>query len=213
MKWRFEWSYRLGLAALLALALWSVWAGAQGTNAAPNVVTNAAPAAAPPAAVSNRLQSALAKLPAQALTFNLDHVAFLRENTFLNQPLWKYGASLIYLLLAFLAAKLVDWLVNVWLKRWAARTRTKHDDLWVELLRGPVKAVAFVIFLNIGLGIFDWPPRAQLFLSRGLILVVACSVTYLILSSLDLFLGLWREKVMAVQDQALADQLLPLVSK
>jgi len=36
MKWRFEWVYRLGLATLLLVAFWAVWAEAQapaGANA------------------------------------------------------------------------------------------------------------------------------------------------------------------------------------
>lgn len=202
MKWRFEWVYWMGLAALLIAVFWSVWAVAQETNAVPAA-----------AATTNKLQSALAKLPEHALTFNLDRVPFLHDNTFLEQPLWKYIASAIYMLLAFLVAKVVDWTVKIWLRTWADRTKTKHDELLLELLRGPVKVIAFVIFLNIGLSLFEWPPRAQLFLSRGLIVAVACSVIYVILSVIDLLLGLWRENIVAAQDKAFADQLLPLISK
>ena len=41
MKWRFAWVYRLGLAVLLAVGFWSVWAHAQETNALDTTVTNA----------------------------------------------------------------------------------------------------------------------------------------------------------------------------
>src|SRR3569832_1483278 len=53
----------------------------------------------------------------QPVTFNLDQFAPLRDNTFLGVPLWKYVASLIYVLLALYAAKLVDWITRIWLKR------------------------------------------------------------------------------------------------
>jgi hypothetical protein len=43
----------------------------------------------------------------------------------------------------------------------------------LELIRGPVKMVAFVIFLHIGLGIFDWQDEAKIFFSRVLVVVVA----------------------------------------
>ncbi|HUC84493.1 MAG TPA: mechanosensitive ion channel family protein, partial [Candidatus Acidoferrales bacterium] len=104
-------------------------------------------------------------------------------------------------------------IVSVWLRRLAARTNTKSDDLLLKLLRGPVKVVAFVIFLNIGLGVFDWPARAQLLLSRGLIVIVACSVTYLAVNLVELLLGLWREKIVSVQDRIFAELLFPLLSK
>ena len=201
MKWRFEWIYRFGLAVLLVIAFWSVWAGAQETSA-----PTAAAMTNPPALLK-------IELSAHYESFGLDRIDFLRETPLLGQPLWKYLASLIYIVLAFFVAKLLDFIVNVWLKRWAAKTETKYDDLILELLRGPVKVVAFVVFLNIGLGMFEWPLRAQEFLSRGFIVVVACSVTYVVLKVVDLLLDVWREKTVLAQDKAFAAHLFPLINK
>ena len=110
-------------------------------------------------------------------------------------------------------AWLLDLFVTVWLRKLAAKTASKYDDLILDLLRGPVKVVAFVIFLNIGLNIFEWPEHAQIFLSHGLIVVVACSVTYVTLKFVDLLLGVWREKIVSPQDKAFAEQLIPLAGK
>jgi MscS family membrane protein len=198
MKFRFEVVYRAGLLALFFTACWSVWAGAQEINA-----TNAPPVGGM-ASVTNKFQP---------LTFGLNNLDFLSQHTFLEQPLWKYLASLIYIVLAFCVAWLLDWFVNVWLKRLTAKTESKYDSLLLNLLRGPVKVVAFVIFLNVGLGVFDWPARAQLLLSRGLIVVVACSVTYVALKVVELLLGVWREKIASAQDRAFAEQLFPLLRK
>jgi len=206
MNWRFAGVYRLGLAALVVVAFWAVWSSAQ----------EVAPTNAPAALVvvkANKLQQALSQLSEEPMTFGLENVPFLRETTVLDQPLWKYCASLIYIILAFYTAKLLDFIVNVWLKRLAAKTKTQKDDLLLELLRGPVKVVAFVIFLHIGLSLFDWPEHAQLMLSRGLIVVVACSVTYVSLKLVDLLLGLWQEQIVSPQDKVFATQLIPLVSK
>jgi MscS family membrane protein len=143
----------------------------------------------------------------------LNRVPFLNDNLVFGQPLWKYAASLIYILLAFWVAWLLDFIVGVWLHRLAARTKTHYDDMLLKLLRGPVKVVAFVILLNVGLGVFDWPARAELLLSRGLIVIVACSVTYLGVNVVELLLGLWREKVMSAQDRVFAELLFPLLNK
>ncbi len=152
-------------------------------------------------------------LPASVLSFASQHLAFLIHQTFFGQPLWKYPASLLFIALAFGVARLLNYIANHWLKRIAARTKTKYDDLILELVRGPVEVVAFVILLHIGLGIFDWPPSAQIFLSHALIIVVACSITYVALKIVDLLLGLWREKVVSPQDKVFASQLIPLLSK
>jgi len=202
MRWRFEWVYRLVLVGLLATAGWAVWAEVQGNTNAPG-----------PAIPTAHLTLPAAESELHPLTFGLDQVEFLRIHEAIGQPLWKYLASLIYILLAFCVAKLLDCIVNVWLKRLAARTGTKYNDLLLELLHGPVKVVTLVIFLQVGLGIFEWPERAQLYLSRGFIVLAAGSVTYVALKLLDLLLGLWRERIVSPQDRVFAEQLFPVLRK
>lgn len=205
MKWRFEWLYRAGLALLFVGAFWSVWSSAQETTATktPSVTDT-----------SGGLSGALGNLEKNALTFALDKIAFLRKHDpLLHEPFWKYLASLIYIVLAFYVSKVLDYIIGVWLKRWAAKTDTKYDDLVLELLRGPVKVVAFVVFLHIGLAMFDWPVKTQLYLSKALIIVVACSITYVALKVVDMLLGIWRERQAHAEDKLFAAQLFPLVRK
>ena len=210
MKLKFETVYHGFAFALLALLFWSIWAGAQ-------------PAATPPASTNmlpvtrgsqpSGLVAELEKMDEQYLTFGLDRVPVLRDFKLFHEPLWKYIASLIYIFLAFYVSKLLDYLVNAWLKKWASKTATKLDDLLLEVLHGPVKVVAFVILLNIGLNVFSWRPAAQLFLSRMLIIVVACSLTYATMKVVDLLMGLWRQRSAAGGDQTFDEQLFPLISK
>jgi MscS family membrane protein len=46
-----------------------------------------------------------------------------------------------------------------------------------------------------------------------LLIIVACSLTYVALKIVDLFLGVWREKVVSPQDKVFAEQLFPIFSK
>ena len=202
MKFRFEIIYRAGLLAFFLLLGGGLWAGAQpATNltaaytASDNTTTN-----------SSVIQW-------KAISFGLDKVDYLRDTALLGQPLWKYLSFLIYVVLAFYAAKFLDFIINSWLKRLAAKTKTKYDDLLLDLLRGPVKIVSFVILLNIGLGVFNWPAAAEIYFSRGLVIIVACSVAYVIIKIMDLLLGLWRERVVLEQDKVFAAQLFPIFSK
>ena len=61
--------------------------------------------------------------------------------------------------------------------------------LLLELLRGPVKVISFVIFLYIGLRVFTWADWMNEFLPKAFKLVVIGSVTYVLLKAIDLFLG------------------------
>ena len=213
MHWRFRWVYQIGLAALVAGTCWSVWAQTVATNAPPAAgVTPKIPVVNTSTAQA-LLDFLKANLPGPVQDFVRAHLSFLFHQTFFDQPLWKYLASLVFIALAFGVARLLHYLVNHWLKRLAARTQTRYDDLALELVRGPIEVVAFVIIVNIGLGIFEWPPRAQVFFSRALIIVVACSVTYVALKFVDLLLEIWRERVVSPRDKVFASQLIPLLSK
>ena len=202
MKFKFIYRhYRIGLLVLFLVAFGSAWASAQETTKVPSVDASTGSSANPPP-------------PKWSVpTLGLDAFDNLRETVVLGQPLWKYLASLIYIVLAFLVALLLDYVVNHWFRRRAAKTGSKYDDLVLELLRGPVKVVAFVIFMNIGLGIFDWPGRAQVFISNGFLVVVACSVTYVAIKVVDLLLGIWHEKIVSPQDKVFAAHLVPFLSK
>ncbi|HVV72955.1 MAG TPA: mechanosensitive ion channel family protein, partial [Verrucomicrobiae bacterium] len=146
-----------------------------------------------------------------SLTFKLDELPFLRSHTFLGEPLWKYCASLVYILLAFLVARLFDVAANIWLRKIAARTATKLDDLFLDLLRGPVKVVAFVLLLNIGLNFFNWSVQAKLYFSKALIVVVAAALTYLAVQALNLFLEAWKRRHAQEADRRFNDELFSVI--
>ncbi len=205
MKLKFETVFRGGIFLLAILLLWAVWAGAQ-----PVAPTNAPPA---PANTSTSLLSGLSRFNEQYLTFGLDRADLLRDHTLFGEPLWKYLASLIYIFLAFYISKFLDFLTRVWLKKFAARTQTKFDNLLLEVLNGPVKIVSFVIFLYIGLGIFQWPPLIQKVFSKGLVIIVAVSLTYMLMKVVDLLLGYWQQRAAPHADREFNEQLLPIIRK
>src|SRR5215475_12206472 len=92
MRVKFETLFRGWLILLGLILAWSLWAaGETPTNKPAGVArTNA------PSAFTKDIQ----RLDERYLTFWLDRVDFLSGNTFLGEPLWKYPASLIYILLA-----------------------------------------------------------------------------------------------------------------
>lgn len=146
------------------------------------------------------------------LTFGLNHVPGL-DIEVLGNPLWQYLAFLIYVVLAFYVSKLLDWVIQVQLRKWAAKTKTQFDDLILELLRGPVKVIAFVLLLHIGLRLFAWPDWTALFISNGLKIVVACSLTYIAVKFVDLMVGLWQQRTQAAQEGLVDLQLFPIIRK
>jgi MscS family membrane protein len=203
---KFDTWFRGLLIFLLVTLVWGVWAGAQTT-------TNRPSAAAGRTNGPSILVKGVERFEAHPLTFGLDRLGPLQENTFLGEPLWKYLASVIYILLAFWVARIIDWTTRVWLKRLTERTETKLDDLLLGLLRGPIKVVAFVVLLHIGLNLFDWSEAAKLYSSRGLLLVLAASLTYLAVKVLGLLLDIWSQRLALDSDRRFNNQLLSFIRK
>lgn len=161
---------------------------------------------------SNSTETAATRLETGWRALGLDQIEGL-QSSLLGNPLWQYLATLLYVVLAFYVAKLLDGLVHGQLRKLAARTETRLDDAILELLRGPVKIVAFVILLHLGLRIFPWPDWAETFISNALKIVVACSITYVALKLVDLAMGIWQKRVEEADEAVLDVQLLPVVGK
>jgi len=206
MKLKFEFWFRGFLALLLLGLFWSVWASAQQTNAVGAVGTAAT-------ASTNGLITGLGRIHEDHLSFGLSKIELLREHTMFGEPLWKYLASLIYVFLAFYVSKFLDYLTRVWLKRLADKTTTRFDNLLLEVLHGPVKIVTFVIFLHIGLSVFSWPNVVQAVLSKGMLVIMAVSLTYMVLKLIDLLLGVWRRRAASPEDEQFNRQLFPIIRR
>ncbi|MCU0786132.1 MAG: mechanosensitive ion channel family protein [Verrucomicrobia bacterium] len=218
MQRKFEWMWRSFLILLCGVLLWSVWrAAAQDTNAVTTkteqaaVITAAASTNEVTGVVTDQSRHNPMVTPHWVENLAVDF-PFLKWTLWGNE-LWKYLFSLVYIFLAFYISKFLDYLTRVWLKKWAEKTETKFDDLLLELLNGPVKVVAFVIFLRIGLDVFQWPEMAQKVLAKGFTIIVAVSLTYMVLKFIDLVMGYWRQRVAAHEDQTFNRQLFPIVRK
>src|ERR1051325_968535 len=112
MKVKFNPLFRALMIFLLITFALSLWAEAQTVTNKTSSATNQ------PSALVKGFET----LGGHYLTFGLDRVEPLRPFGFLGEPLWKYLASLIYILLAFYIAKLIDLITGVWLKKFAAKT-------------------------------------------------------------------------------------------
>jgi MscS family membrane protein len=196
--------------SFIAICIIFIFGGS--ARAADAVTNNAAQTNAP--AVTNTVLPLLTLSDEQInqLTFGLDRVPAL-QTKLLSIELWQYLASLIYIFLAFAISKILDYLISVQLKKWAQKTTTKLDDLFIELAHTPIKVISFVIFLHIGLQVFKWPAWLELWISRALQLVVAVSLTYMLLRLVDIFVVHWRRRNSVRDDKSFNEQLFPIISK
>jgi MscS family membrane protein len=200
----------MGLCAFgIAWAVWSTALAQQaGTNAPAGAGTNG-PVIPLAEKVANR---AFVASHQSELSFGLNQVEALQV-TFLGNPLWQYLSTLMYVVLAFVVSKALDGFVKNRLQQWAAKTTNHWDDLVVRLVDGPVKIISFVILLNVGLQLFDWPAAIEVYITRATLIAVAFSVVYVLLRTVDAAAGLWTARIREGGDRAFNVHFVALVGK
>jgi MscS family membrane protein len=144
-------------------------------------------------------------------TFGLNHLESLQRDVG-GYPLWQYAATLLWVVLAFLIAPMVDFIATKFLKRLTAKTKTDLDDKLLEILQRPVKVVVVLIALTIGIGAYDWPGWVEHILTVAFVLAVAVVVTYVAVRLVDLLLEYFEERVFA-GDAQLAQLMLPVLGR
>lgn len=202
MKPSFNFWFRLYIGLVLCVIGWSIFTPAQVTN------TNAVATVAAPGDTATTVT--VTTQEKSSLTFGLDKVPGLQAE-WGGFPVWQYVASLVFILLAFIAAKLIDIFVTTALKQWATRTKTTIDDLIIQLLHGPVRLLAFVLMLQVGLKIFAWPAWLESYISNAFKILVAFSFTYMIIRLVDAIISFIRNR--GKGDKQFNDLLFPIISK
>jgi MscS family membrane protein len=196
--------FRCYIGVLCGILAWCVLSYSQETNTATTVRTETT--GGQPTVVN----VVVSDTP-PALSFGLHKVEELNR-VWLGIPAWQYIASLIYVVLAFIVAKIFDWIVTVQLRKVAAKTRWKLDDMLVELLHGPVRMLVLVVLLQAGLDLYRWPGPVEKWLKNGLKVLLACSLTYALLKLVDLAARYWRSRSTHA-DKAFNDLFFPMLSK
>jgi MscS family membrane protein len=116
-------------------------------------------------------------------------------------------------LLAFVAARVVNYLVTVQLRRLFVRAKWSFGESIINMLHGPVRMLVLVILLQLGLRLFEWPAWIEAWLGKLFYVLLAVSWTYLALKGVDVIAGYWRERPAVKADKNFNDLLVPLVSK
>jgi len=144
-------------------------------------------------------------------SFGLDGLEAL-QHPLLGYPLWQYVASFLWIVLAFVTASVVDFLMTHQLRRLAARTKTDLDERFLELAHKPIKILITLILLNVGIQTFSWPTWAEMILSTLFVLGMAVAAIYLIMGVVDLLIDVVERRFFA-DDSHLAKLVLPLLGR
>jgi MscS family membrane protein len=61
--------------------------------------------------------------------------------------------------------------------------------------------------------VYAWPAALERFFSQALKIFVACSICYVLLKAIDMFIGIWQQRSSTPGNEQFSRQLLPLIRK
>jgi MscS family membrane protein len=144
-------------------------------------------------------------------TFGLDKSEVLQGHLG-NYPLWQYAATVAWIVLAFVLAAVIDFVITRFLKRLTEKTETDIDDKLLEILHRPIKVVVVLGMLHAGMQAYEWPVWLERILGPAFIVGVAITVIYVAVKLVDLLLAYMEGKFFE-GDTQLAQMMLPVLGK
>jgi MscS family membrane protein len=143
--------------------------------------------------------------------FGLNQVEILRTPV-LGRPLWQYAATALWIVLAFVVAQIVNFVMTRWVKRLTAKTETDLDDKFLEILQRPVKFAVVLVMLRMGLQVFDWPQLLEKWVTIMFVIAMAVIGIYVVMRFLDLLLDASKGRLFT-GDPKLAGMMVPIMSR
>lgn len=194
-----EFLFRLAMVACALALVWSVVAesGATGTNSVNRDFAHPEP---------------FFRQNASILTFGLDSVSSLHYSM-AGRPLWQYVATAIYIVLAFIVTRLLDWILQYQARHWVSGKVAQWDDAVVSRIASPLKLVMFLAIINLGLELFDWPDWIESWISRINYVAIGVSLLLVLIKVVDAGVAIWRTKLPSDGDLIFNEQLILLLGK
>jgi MscS family membrane protein len=111
----------------------------------------------------------------------------------LGNQIWQYLIFLGYVLAAVFISKLMDLLLRRALKTSGQIVKSRDAERLLGLLRTPLKLAVFIFLLHVGVRPMNKPVWLQGYLDHGFGMLIAVSVTYAAIRTVDFGFELTRE--------------------
>lgn len=124
-----------------------------------------------------------------------------------------YVRATVIFLIFFLFSKLVVWISEKVLLRFASRTKNNADERIIRSVNGPISLILIFFGLKIGLSTLDFSATAQLYIGRVLNSFVIVIGVYIVVSVLNILLDVFGKSFARKTHSSLDDNLLDLGHK
>ena len=135
------------------------------------------------------------------------------EKTFYQNTIQEWFYSLLFLLGGVILSKIIYWLFKSVFKKITAKTKTKLDDVILDVVEKPVIYIIIVTGAWLGFERLTFTPSIDLFFKHSFTFVLIFTVTWLVIRAVDaVFVELiipFTEKT----ENTFDDQIVPIIRK
>lgn len=137
---------------------------------------------------------------------------FLNQSFYHNRlEIWLY--ALLFALGGFILSKIVYWIFKKFVSRITAKTKTKVDDLLVDMLEEPIMYAIVILGFWLGFKKLTLPEGATSFMEHAFIFVFIFNLTWLIARTIDAFFQEYLVPLTEKSKSDFDDQIIPIIRK
>jgi len=135
------------------------------------------------------------------------------DKTFYGNTVLQWLISLGIIIGSIIVGKLLYWFFGNVIKKLTAKTKSKLDDILIDMLEEPIVFALTIIGIWVGINRLTFPESVNEFIYHVIIVLITINVTWLVARLVNAII---REYVVPLTEKTetdLDDQLLPLVRK
>ncbi len=137
----------------------------------------------------------------------------LLHKTFYGNTILEWGLAAAGILLSFIVAKTLYWLIGHFVKTIAKRTENRFDDILVDMLEEPAVFAMIITGIWYSLQMLQLSSTIQIVLSKSYYVLIIFTVTWFVTRLFDAVVETYLVPYVRETEGKLDDQLLPIVRK
>lgn len=135
------------------------------------------------------------------------------DNTFYHNTIQDWTISLAIILGAIIAAKVLYLIIGRTIKKLTQKTKTKLDDLLVDMLEEPLVFAVAIFGLWYGFERLSFPEGFESWMGKVFHVLIAINITWLLARVIDALIQEYLVPLTEKSESDLDDQLMPILRK
>lgn len=132
---------------------------------------------------------------------------------FYHNTIFDWGITLLIILGSVIAGKIIYWFFGSVVKKITSKTKTKIDDIIVDMIEEPVVLALAIVGMWYGLHRLNFPENWYQFMGNVYHILIAINITWLIARLVDAVIQEYIVPLTEKTESTLDDQIIPVVRK